>query len=81
MTAALREFREETGIHNVLIGEQIAVIRDRIRRKKIVFFSMKQSESGVTSFRDEAVMWVELEKSPLKMKHESEKRFIEKYLL
>lgn len=42
---------------------------------------MNHGESGMTAIRDEAIMWVELEKSPKKMKHESERKFIEKYLL
>jgi ADP-ribose pyrophosphatase YjhB (NUDIX family) len=79
--AALREFREETGIQNVALWEKIAVIRDRIRRKKIIFFSMNHGESAMTAIRDEAIMWVEVEKSAKKMKHESERKFIEKHLL
>lgn len=63
-TAALREFREETGVHNSSIVTEIATVRDRIRRKKIVFFHMRHTESPPTTIRDEAVMWIELEGSP-----------------
>ncbi|MBP6921608.1 NUDIX domain-containing protein [Candidatus Gracilibacteria bacterium] len=80
-TAALREFREETGVHNSSIVTEIATVRDRIRRKKIVFFHMRHTESPPTTIRDEAVMWIELEGSPHKMKHMSERKFIEKHLL
>jgi len=77
----MREFREETGVHNSSIVAEIATVRDRLRRKKIVFFHMRHNESPATTIRDEAIMWVELEKSPLKMKHQSERKFIEKHLL
>ena len=80
-TAAIREFREETGVQNSSIVSEIATVRDRLRRKKIVFFRMKYTESPATNIRDEAIMWIDLEKSPEKMKHESERKFIEKHLL
>lgn len=79
--AALREFREETGMNHPAIVEKIGVIYDKIRRKKIVFFLMQYRESSHSTLRDEATMWIDLEKSSRKMKHKSEQEFIEKYLL
>lgn len=68
-------------MNNATIIEKIGIIRDRIRRKKIVFFLMKYQENSHTNIRDEASMWVDLDKSPTKMKHESERKLIEKHLL
>jgi len=68
-------------MNHATILEKIGTIRDRIRRKKIVLFLIQYRESSNATLCDEATMWVDLEKSSRKMKHKSEKEFIEKYLL
>lgn len=77
--AALREFQEETGLYHGQLWEKIATIRDRLRWKKITFYWIENTWKHA-GFHDEAIMWVELSKAPGKMKHLSERKFIEKYL-
>ncbi len=79
--AALREFQEETGIYNSILGSKIGVIRDRIRRKKVTLYWIHENQGKHTPIHDEAIIWVCLEESPKKMKHASERDFILKYLL
>lgn len=76
--AALREFREETGIYNSTLGSKIGTIRDRNRRKKIIFYHI-QSSGPHSVIHDEAVMWLPLEDALQKMKHKTEKKFLQKY--
>lgn len=76
--AALREFQEETWLYGSQIGQKIGTIRDRLRRKKITFYKI-HTGSRHTTVTDEAIMWVELSKASAKMKHASERDFIEKY--
>ena len=78
--AALREFREETGIYTSILGEKIGVIRDRIRRKKITLYKIHHGSWQHTSVHDEAIMWIEIGQALKKIKHLSERKFIEKYL-
>jgi 8-oxo-dGTP pyrophosphatase MutT (NUDIX family) len=77
--AALREFQEETGIRNSVLWKKIGTIRDRIRRKKIIFYSICYNHDMHTALHDEAIMWVHLHEAAKKMKHGSEKKFLEKY--
>jgi len=78
-TAALREFQEETGLYSSRLGKKIGVMRDRLRRKKIHIY--KIDNIVVSSLiRDEAVVWMSLEKALIHLRHKSEKKFLEKYL-
>jgi 8-oxo-dGTP pyrophosphatase MutT (NUDIX family) len=76
---ALREFREETGIYNCTLWKKIGTIRDRNRRKKIIFYAI-QSSWPHSPVHDEAIMWVHLEDAAKKMKHTTERAFIERYV-
>ncbi len=78
---ALREFREETWLHNNRLGIKIGTIYDYKRRKKITLYWIEQSTGQHSIIRDEAIMWVELSQSAEKMQHKSERQFIKKYLL
>lgn len=77
--AAVREFQEETGIYNAKISKEIGIIRDRIRRKKIVLFSFLWTSFSHSSIHDEAIMWVDIKTACKKMKHPSERDFLKKY--
>lgn len=79
--AAKREFEEETGLYSYQLGDVIGILRDRYRRKKITFFWFKNPSNKHAEIHDEAIVWVELQKAPQQMKHKSERKFIEKYVL
>gem|GEM_PF-2378700 len=75
----MREFQEETGLYSSRLGKKIGVMRDRLRRKKIHIY--KIDNIVVSSLiRDEAVVWMSLEKALIHLRHKSEKKFLEKYL-
>lgn len=78
--AALREFQEETGLYSGTLGKNIGTIRDRNRRKKIIFYHV-HSSGPHTPIHDEAVMWVLLKNAPKKMKHPTESEFLKKHFL
>lgn len=80
-SAAKREFEEETGLYGYKLWDKIGILRDRYRRKKIIFFWFHNPASKHSEIHDEAIVWIPLQKSLRHMKHISERKFIEKYLL
>lgn len=56
-------------------------MRDRKRGKKITFYHIKESGEKNSPLHDEAIIWLELPQAREKMKHTSERNFIEKYIL
>lgn len=79
--AAKREFQEETGLYGYQMGDEIGILRDRYRRKKITFFWFKNPSSKHSEIHDEAIVWIDAIKALPLMKHAGEKKFIEKYVL
>jgi 8-oxo-dGTP pyrophosphatase MutT (NUDIX family) len=76
---AIREIQEETGLYGFTLGNKVGVLRDRKRRKKITFFEVKNA--GIHSpVHDEAIMWVSIEHALKHLKHDGEKKLIEKYV-
>lgn len=76
---AIREIQEETGLYGFTLWEIIWVVRDRKRRKKITFFEVKNT--GTHSFiHDEAIMWVSMAHALKHLKHEPERKILQKYL-
>lgn len=69
---------EETGIYSCTLGNKIGTIRDRNRRKKIVFYTIHSSGQH-TPVRDEAIMWIDISSALKNMKHKTEKTFLKKH--
>lgn len=76
--AAIREFQEETGLYNIKLWKKIGTLRDRLRRKKIVFFEILCPHHSHVAIHDEAILWIPIAKALLQMKHPSETHFVKK---
>ncbi len=78
--AAIREFREETGIFDFKLGEKIWVVRDRKRRKKTTFFKIEKPGKQHTHVHDEATLWVKIEDALVDMRHKGERKLVKEYI-
>lgn len=78
--AAVREFREETGIFDFKLGDIIWVVRDRKRRKKTTFFKIEKPGKQHTHVHDEATLWVKIEDALPDMRHRGERELVEEYI-
>ncbi|MFA6080492.1 MAG: NUDIX domain-containing protein [Candidatus Gracilibacteria bacterium] len=78
--AAVREFREETGIYDFKLGDIVGIVRDRKRRKKTTFFLIEKSGKQHTNFHDEATLWVKIEDALVDMRHKGERKLIKEYI-
>lgn len=76
--AALREFREETGIYKCTIGDKIGVVRDRKRGKNITFYFITDPGS-MTHLKDEHALWIPIKTVLNSLRHKPEQKFLKKY--
>ncbi len=77
---AIREVQEETGLSNFDLGRKLGTIIDTERRKKITFFLIHIHSFAHSDIKDEAIVWMDINHDLDRLKHSSEREFIDRYL-
>lgn len=77
---AKREFSEETGIFDCVIGKYIWTARDSKRLKKTHFYHVEKYWHQHYHLQDEATQWIDYRTAMSLMRHKSEKKILGKFI-